>query len=493
MDTQNKVAKIENVFIINAQYRMTAKEQKLFYHLVAHLDPKNQKEFYTISIPLKDIETLLRDEEDGRYGSFYEDLERISDSLMSKMIKFPSNVLVNGKKIKDRIGLFSSIKARTLENGEPILQFSFSPDMSPFLLELHHYVNIGIQEVVPLNNAHSIRMYSVFKSERDRFKGIKNVISMQYFLEEFKKLLGIEQNYKGQNFSDFRINVLDKIKDDINENVPSMSVEYNYIKTARKVTGVAFNVYEKQQKAKQLQAPKPQQEPKPKTDIKTYTPSEKEIAVLSTAKLKAYDILLNYGIFAGIAYKQILPNIKGSEFQGYEDFFIEKAIQHFEKTAIQTNTKDLKARTFVTWWTKNKVFSSGDVWVDILEKLGKYKKQSLNKTVEKPQKRVGEQTISGVLSPIKTDYGQAAHAHTENSGEVLNPMKTSYQKPEMFNIDQFQEQHPELYAQFLDKAAAKFEKFYTDMNLTYVRSKFEHQIVEHAKQSAKEWTKANIN
>ncbi len=487
----NQVAKIENIFVLNAQYRLTTKEQKVFYHLVTHLDPKNEKEFYTITVPLKEIEEMLRDNDD-KYGSFYEKMEKLCDNLMSKMIRFPSNVLLNGKKLKGRINFFSSIKPLIAANGETVLQFAFSPDMTPFLLQLHHYVNIGMQEIVPMSNTHAIRMYSIFKCEKDRFKGVKEVITMKYFLEELKALLGIADKYKHQ-LIDLKTNVLDKIRDDINENAPSMSVGYNYIKTARKVTGVAFNVYEKQKEAKQLQAPKPPKEAKPKTDIKTYTPSDKEIAVLSTAKLKAYHILLNYGIFEGIAYKQILPKIKGSEFEGYEDFFIEKAIQYFEKTAIQTNTKDLRTRTFVTWWTKNKVFESGDVWVDILEKLGKYKKQLLNNTAEKPKKRVGEQTISGVLSPIKTDYGQAAHAHTENSREVLSPIKTSYQKPDMFNVEQFQEQHPELYAQFLDKAAANFEKFYTGMNLPYVRSKYEHQIVEHAKQSAKEWTKAKVN
>jgi plasmid replication initiation protein len=466
----NQVAKIENIFVLNAQYRLTTKEQKIFFHLVTHLDPKNEKEFHTITVPLKEIELMLRDNDD-KYGSFYEKIEKLCDNLMSKMIRFPSNVLLNGKKLKGRINFFSSINPQIADNGETVLQFAFSPDMTPFLLQLHHYVNIGMQEIVPMSNTHAIRMYSIFKCEKDRLKGVKEVITMKYFLEELKSILGINDKYKNHNFSDFKVNVLDKIRDDINENVPSMSVDYNYIKTARKVTGVTFNVLEKQQAAKQLQAPLPLKAPKPKTDIKAYTPSDKEIGVLSPAKLKAYYILLNYGIFAGIAYKQILPNIKGSEFEGYEDFFIERAIQHFEKTAIQTTTKELKASTFVTWWTKNKVFESGDVWVDILEKLGRHKKQILNKTVEKPPKRVGEQTISA----------------------ALNPLKTSFQKPEMFNIEYFQEQHPELYAQFLAKAVADFEKFYMDVNQPFVRSKFENQILERAKQSAKDWTQGQVS
>jgi plasmid replication initiation protein len=374
----DKVAKIENVFIVNAQYKMTSKEQKVFYYLVTHLDPKNEKEFYTISVPLSEIEAILRDNDD-RYGSFYEDMERLCDNLMSKMIRFPSDILLNGKKLKERINLFSSIKPMLDESGETVIKFSFSPDMSPFLLQLHHYVNIGIHEIVPMSNAHSIRMYTIFKSEKDRLRGIKSVITMKYFLEELKKILGIDDKYMGQNFSDFRIYVLDKIRDEINQNAPSMTVDYSYIKTARKVTGVTFNVTEKQKVEKQLDPAKPKKEPKLKIDIKTYIPTENELATLTRAKLKGYTILLEYGVFAGIAYKQIVPKIKGSEFDGYEDFFIEKAILYFEKNAVQNATDELKASTFVTWWTKNKVFEQGAIWSDILEKLVKHKKQLQNK------------------------------------------------------------------------------------------------------------------
>lgn len=381
----NKVAKIENIFVLNAQYKLTAKEQKVFYHLVTHLDPQSEKEFYKITIPLKDIEEMLRDNDD-KYGSFYENMEKLCDSLMSKMIKFPSSIMLNGKVLKNRINFFSSIGSKAAENGEAVLEFTFSPDMSPFLLQLHHYVNLGMQEIVPMSNAHAIRMYSIFKSEKNRLKNVKNVITMKYFLEELKAILGIDEKYNGQNFSDFRMHVLDRIRDDINENAPTMSVDYIYIKAARKVTGVSFNVYEKQEQ-KQVKAPKPKKEPKPKADIKTYIPSDKELEILSKAKLQAYHVLIEFGIFDGIAYKQILPKIKGSEFEGYEDFFVEKAIQHFEKNAIQNTTKELKASTFVTWWTKNKVFESGDVWADILEKLSNHKKQLMNKNPEAYENR----------------------------------------------------------------------------------------------------------
>jgi plasmid replication initiation protein len=89
--------------------------------------------------------------------------------------------------------------------------------------------------------------------EKDRMRGIKDVVTMTYVLEALKELLGIGDKYKSEDLKGFRDYVLNKIRDEINKNSPSMSVEYNYLKKQRKVTGVTFDVSDKQQAAKQLQ------------------------------------------------------------------------------------------------------------------------------------------------------------------------------------------------------------------------------------------------
>jgi Initiator Replication protein len=327
-------------------------------------------------------------ETDNRHGSLHEEMERICKSLSSKQITFPSRFTNRGRPINSYINWFQSVISSKDETGKIYIKFTFSVDMTPFLLQLHHYVNINPLEVVPMTNAHAIRMYPIFKSEKDRMKGVKETVKIEYVLEELKEVLGISDKYKSDDLKGFRNFVLNKIRDEINFNSPTMLVNYDYLKTQRKVTGVAFKVSDKRQEAQQLEPPKLKKEPKPKADIKTYIPSEKELNALTKAKLRGYNILLEFGIFEGIAYKQILPKIKGTEFDGYEDFFIEKAILHFEKTAIQTATKELKASTFVTWWTKVLVFEDGDVWADTLEKLVKHKKQLLLKDPEAYENRV---------------------------------------------------------------------------------------------------------
>lgn len=377
-EINDKIAKIDNTFILNAQYRMTAKEQKVLYYLISHLNPKGEKDFNVITVPIRHIEETLK-EASKKWGSLYEEIERLCESMISKNIKFPTNVMVEGKALKGRINFFSSIRPLIDENGQTAIKFSFSPDMKPFLLQLHHYVNIGVLEVVPMKNTHAIRMYSIFKSERDRLRGVKDVITMSYSLKELKAMLGIENKYLKENFKDFRIYVLDKIRDDINETCPTMVVKYDYIKAGRKIIGVVFTVYEKKTIAGALESPKKREVKTKKEPTENYVPNNREVDVLNRSKKKAFEKLVNFGVFDGIAYKKIIPTIRGSEFEGYEDIFIEKAILHFEKTAIQATTKELKASTFVTWWVKNKVFESGDVWADILEKVVNHKKQ-LQKT-----------------------------------------------------------------------------------------------------------------
>lgn len=152
---------------------------------------------------------------------------------------------------------------------------------------------------------------------------------MTYVFDELKALLGIEDKYKSGDLKEFKNHVLNRIRDEINDNSSTLLVDYGYLKTQRKVTGVAFKVSDEKQEAQQLKPPKPKKEIKFKADVKTFIPSEKELDTLTKAKLRGYNALLEFGIFEGIAYKQILPKIKGVEFDGYEDFFYPKSDSTF--------------------------------------------------------------------------------------------------------------------------------------------------------------------
>jgi plasmid replication initiation protein len=367
-----KIARIDNAFILNAQYRMTAKEQKVLYFLISQLNPKEETEFNTVTILLRDLEETLN--QDGtKWGSLYDEISRICESMISKSITFPSNFIVEGRALKGYINWFQSIMPVLNEHKQMCLEFSFSPKMKPFLLQLNQYVRIGVLEVAQMQNTHAIRMFSIFKSEKDRAFHSESV-KLSYTFEELKAILGIADKYNSGDLKDFRNRVLNKIRDEINANASTMYITYDYVKEGRKVTGVVFTVHNKIAGAPQLQKPKTGKKDGLEKAVKSKV-DKIDASLLPRAKSMAFQMLTKFGIYEGIVINQILPTIKGSEVIGYEDVFVQHALQYFEANANNAHTPEQKAATFVNWWLEHKVFEQGATWATILEGVLEYKKK----------------------------------------------------------------------------------------------------------------------
>lgn len=390
----NKIAKVDNFFVLNAHYKMSAREQKFLYYLISLLDPKNEKDFRTLTVPIIDVGKAIKDS-GIRSGSIYDDIEKMCDTLISKRIVFQTDVVVENKVLKGRINIFSSIMPLKNSYGEKMISFSFSPEMKPFLLQLNQYVKIGLLEVVPMKNAHAIRMYSIFKSEKDRLSGIKKEIKITYKLEDLKSLLGIIDEYSDNNLQNFKVRVLNKIKEEINENSKTMKVDYVYVKPVRKVTGVTFivsdpNLSENNTKKGQK-----------KTD------NNLDLTNLSKAQLKAFEILVNYGIKDDIALKQMILKLQGSEIVGYEDIFIQKAIKYFESHANVKNEKVL-----YSWWVKNKSFEIGTLaWTSIIENVISHKKSLEKEDSEAYDNREVAKTMTA------SDFNKWYSKNKQNNGK----------------------------------------------------------------------------
>ena len=177
-------------------------------------------------------------------------------------------------------------------------------------------------------------------------------------------VLGISGKYKV--LKDFRRRVLDVVEREVNTHSPSVQVKYEYIKTHRRVTGVKFLIFDKTKKNNSNAG----------TGDSNYVPSENELATMSYAMSKAYELLIKFGVYEGIAFKQILPSIKGGEVEGFEDYFVKHSLAHFKRWARNQPNKAISAATFVSWWTEKKVFDhQNDVFWKIVEKINTDKKK----------------------------------------------------------------------------------------------------------------------
>jgi plasmid replication initiation protein len=369
--SSNKVARIENRFIFNAQYQLTAREQKVILYLISNIDPKSQKRFHEQVISVKKLESVLK--ADGKkWGGLYEEMQSFTDRILDKKIRFPTDLEIDGRSFPGKINWFQSVMPVRNENQEVSLRFLFAEDLKPFLLQLNEYAQINRLEAQQMKSGHAIRMFQIFKAQRDRMRRHEKVSKLTYEVNSLKAILGIEGKYP--RFNSFRERVLDTIKKEINTYTSLELINLVYTRSGKRVTALTFVFTEKEKESNTFLKVDAGQAPTEESLAHTFTKSQ----------LRAYKLLVKRNIIPGIAYERIVPVISqgSSEFIGFEDIYFEFAWAIFENKSnlFQKGSKltELEARkkagTFVNWFTKNKVFQQGDHFATIQSLLAEKKK-----------------------------------------------------------------------------------------------------------------------
>ena len=349
----NSVARIENHFIFNAQYQLTAREQKVILYLVAKIDPTG-KQFGLQIVPIKELKELIMSK---RSGSFYDEMEEFAKRIFEKKIVFDSEVAYKNKKKKmsGRIRWFSSIIPAYNDEGETCLKFRFAQELEPFLLQLKEYTQIDYKQTIPLGSGFSVRMYQVFRAHRDKMAKHQKRSKLLYEIDQLKKVLGVEDKYK--DWRKFKERVVSVIEKEINEHT-DIRIQTNLIRKGRKVIALEYEIWDKRTKGE-------------KSNTKAF--SSLQFEQLTFAQTKAYDNLVAYQITQEIAL-EMLSRVGGSEIAGFEDWYFEAVVSIFEAKTKQVDDA-AKAGTLVNWFLKKKIFEQGDHFAKVMENLQARKKK----------------------------------------------------------------------------------------------------------------------
>jgi len=369
----NTIARIENDFIFNAQYQLTAKEQKIILFLIANINPAKQKKFELQVIPVKKLRWAIMG--DGKNGSFYEEMKKLAFRLVKKGIVFDTDVLIEGRMFPGYVNWFQSIGPIKNEQGEVCLEFLFSDRLKPFLLELRQYVQIDIQYLANLSSGFSVHLFQLFQAKRNQMLKYQQQTKLQYQLPELKKTLGIPNKYA--DWRNFKRKVIDLAIKEINQHT-NIQVGFKVIKKNGKVFSLEFEIKDK------------------KNITNNHSPilsqSKLNINTLRFAQVKALKILTDYRITQELALEMINRAL-GSEIQGFEDWYFEEVIIIFERKTNQTTTT-AKTGTLVNWFIKKKIFEQGDHFAVIMEQLQQRKKQLQSKNITAWENRLLAKTMS---------------------------------------------------------------------------------------------------
>ncbi|MBF0354442.1 MAG: RepB family plasmid replication initiator protein [Alphaproteobacteria bacterium] len=212
--------------LAEASYTMTLEEKRILLLLVS-LVRCEDKDFKTYRIPITDIRDYLG----LRTNKLYEDIKRVAEALLSRVLHIPEE----GEGWL-KVGWVSS--ARYVPKGYrgaeiACLDLSFSPEMKPYLLELKaHFSSYMLQNVAGLRSFYSIRLYEILKSRRR----MKNV---SFNVPELRKILKAETKYG--NYKDFRNRVILIAQNELVEKT-DIAFEYCESRKGRKVVCVSFSI-----------------------------------------------------------------------------------------------------------------------------------------------------------------------------------------------------------------------------------------------------------
>jgi plasmid replication initiation protein len=223
---RNKLVVTQANKLAEASYTMTLEEKRIVLLLLS-LVRRDDKDFKTYRIPITDIRDYLG----LRTNKLYDDIKRVAEALLSRVLHIPEE----GEGWL-KVGWVSS--ARYVPKGYrgaemACLDLSFSPEMKPYLLELKaHFSSYMLQNVAGLRSFYSIRLYEILKSRR-RLK------TVSFNVPELRKILKAEKKYG--NYKDFRNRVILIAQNELAEKT-DLAFDYREARRGRKVLSVSFDI-----------------------------------------------------------------------------------------------------------------------------------------------------------------------------------------------------------------------------------------------------------
>lgn len=150
---------------------------------------------------------------------------------------------------------------------------------------------------------------------------------------------------------------------------------HEYLRTGRTISHIHFNLIDGDlhEERKTLNSAIDIFDNEKETQGKAgFIPDAEDENKLKQGQYLAYKFLTERGCIPGIAYRQIVEKMPSSECLGWEDVYIARAWERFEKGTNQTD-KSGKAGAFVKWWMngqfRDRHFS------ELIEELVVYKKK----------------------------------------------------------------------------------------------------------------------
>jgi plasmid replication initiation protein len=222
---------VQNNELLDSPKMLNLQEQKLFLFLVSKLDPDNPDDI-VFRISIKEFAKAIGVESTT---DIYRDVRKAIKHLMSRIVSI--------NRVKDR-GLTTTdmpiLGYAEYWHGKGYADIKISEEIAPYLFCLKkEFTQYRFSQITKLSSLYAIRIYEMLKKQEVFGK-------RTFFIDDLRKKLSItHEQYKKIN--DFKTRVLEISKREINLKT-DLKIDFEFIKTGRKITAVRFDIRSKDEK-----------------------------------------------------------------------------------------------------------------------------------------------------------------------------------------------------------------------------------------------------
>jgi plasmid replication initiation protein len=214
---------VKSNYIIEASYKLSIGEQRIIYVLTSMIKPED-KEFKPYRINIKEFAEIIGVKTKDIYYQVHKYIESLRDRDLT--IRKQNSVL----KMK-------WLSSAEYFSNDGYIELCFDPKLKPYLLLLKdRFTKLSLTQMVSFTSQYSARIYEFLKQYEKLNKRI-------FVIEQLKCDLGISiDEYK--MYADFKRKILIVATKEINDK-SDLYVDFEEIKTGRKVTSIKFNIKSK--------------------------------------------------------------------------------------------------------------------------------------------------------------------------------------------------------------------------------------------------------
>lgn len=224
-----KITKNSSVILHNnlaeSNMNFTEQEQNIIYYCLAHVNAKEDKEFYKFKVPLKSFLEIQ-----GSSKRIYQEIKDICDKLQSHKFKVQDICSTNKEPTFESYVLVTTFK---YQQGRGYIEVFFNPELRDFLLDLSkHYTKFKLGNIFDIKGKYTKRIYILLKQYYPKIP--VRTLELDFLRERL--------NIKYDAWHDIRRFVILPAQKEINAKT-DICFDFEPIKNGRKVESVKFIIY----------------------------------------------------------------------------------------------------------------------------------------------------------------------------------------------------------------------------------------------------------